>query len=324
VSTKIRPFSDILKDLRDAISWAESRGIIMNASSRIKSYLTHVEAIEQAWRSDGGEALIQTETLNDLVNSLMEGDIMGQVVKEIRKIDCVDNKLLENIDKICAGPRRTEDESDRTSTNRARNLFFELRLGAQFLTARLPVRFDEGADLVTSIDGRTVYIECKRAFTANKLGQLISDARDQLIKNLGRNPLGFGIIALELTRVVPPKEGYVSYSEPNQCHTWSAVQSGDFWSQQEVNIKKRLLRKLDNRILGLIIIFQFPTYRTETRSWGTGFNQEFTGFSHEGKELELFRKLSSCCNAVPESQLSLLIPSARSVAWLSGDRLQQR
>jgi hypothetical protein len=92
VSTKIRPFSDILKDLRDAISWAESRGIIMNASSRIKSYLTHVEAIEQAWRSDGGEALIQTETLNDLVNSLMEGDIMGQVVKKIRKIDRVDNK----------------------------------------------------------------------------------------------------------------------------------------------------------------------------------------------------------------------------------------
>jgi hypothetical protein len=318
VSTKIRPFSDILKDLRDAISWAESRGIIMNASSRIKSYLTHVEAIEQAWRSDGGEALIQKETLDNLVNSLMEGDIIGQVVKEIRKIDFVDNKLLENIDKICAGPRRTEDESDRTSTNRARNLFFELRLGAQFLMARLPVRFGEGADLVTSIDGRTVYIECKRAFTANKLGQLISDARDQLIKNLGRNPLGFGIIALDLTRVVAPKQGYVSYSESNECYTWSTIQSGDFWTHNEVNIKKRLLRKLDNRIIGLIIFFQFPTYRTETGSWGTGFHQEFVGFAHEGKGLELFRKLRSCCDAVPENQLSLVIPSARSVAWPKG------
>lgn len=318
MSTTIRPFSDILRDLRDAISWAERRGLTINASSRVKGYLAHVEAIEQVWRSDGGESLINKKSLPELVNSLMKADIIGQVVREIQETNYIDEELLDGIGKICTGPPRTEDENDKTSTNRARNLFFEFRLGAQFLSGKLPVRFGGDADLQTAIDGRTFYVECKRPFTANKLGQLISDARDQLIKNFSRNPLSFGVIALDLTRVVAPKEGYISYCEPNECHGWSAIRSGDFWGEHEIDIKKRLLRKLDHRIVGLIIFFQFPTYRTMTRSWGTGFHQEFIGFAHEGHGLELFRKMSSHCNAVMESQLNLTLPSARSVAWSSG------
>jgi hypothetical protein len=315
VSTEIRLFSDILRDLRDAISWAEGRGVTINASSRIRRYLAHVEAIEKVWRSDGGEALIERETLANLVNSLMEADVSGQVIKEIRKLSSPDPNLLENIDKSFTGPLRTEDENDRTSSNRARNLFFELRLGAQFLLAGLPVKFGEDADVETDVDGRKIYVECKRPFTANKLGQLISDARDQLIANFGRNPTGFGVIALDLTRILAPKEGYVIYSDPDQCHTWSTMQRENFWRRQEETIKKRLLRQADNRIIGMILFFHFPTFRTVTRSWGTGFYQEFLGFRREGKGLELFRKLSSRCNAVPESRLGLVMPSAQPIGW---------
>jgi hypothetical protein len=176
---------DVRDDLQAAIQWIKERGGRVD-NCRLSNYLSDIHALEASWRVDAGRALIQQKSFRRILNSLMEADAIGQIVRTLRQQNPVPESINDKLFASVCGPILPEEENTATSSNRARNFFFELRLLAQFLNAGLPARLGESPDIETAIDSRSVYLECKRAFPVKALKNLTSKAIDQLLNALSQ------------------------------------------------------------------------------------------------------------------------------------------
>src|SRR5205085_2846437 len=116
----------------------------------------------------GAQALIGEKSLATLLNSLREGDIIGQVIASIRGTDTA-RALASRIFDALQGPEHAKDET--ASSNSARNLFFELRILGRCLAAGLEAKSCLHPDVRIEVDANVVHVECKRVFAASKLEQ---------------------------------------------------------------------------------------------------------------------------------------------------------
>jgi len=206
--SQIREFRDIRADLQAAMQWIKERGGRVD-SSRLSNYLAEIDALEASWRVDGGRALIQQKSLRRILNSLMEADAIGQVVQTLGKHHPVPESINDKLFASVCGPILPEEENSATSSNRARNFFFELRLLAHLLNAGLPAKVGESPDIETAIDSRAVYMECKRVFSVKSIKNLTSKAIDQLLIALSRHSCAIGAIAFDFTKII--RSDYITY-----------------------------------------------------------------------------------------------------------------
>jgi hypothetical protein len=294
--SQIREFTDIRADLQAAMEWIKQRGGRAD-SGRLYNYLRDVEALELSWREDGGRALIQQKPFRQILNSLMEADAIGQIVKTLRQQNPIPESINDKLFECVCGPVLPEDEVAATSSNRARNFFFEFRLLARLLNAGLQARVGESPDIETTIDARTVYLECKRPISVKSLKNLTSKAIDQLLNALSRDSFAIGAIAFDFTKIISPD--YITYLDQTRAPSTLLRKAGEVRQKHEVSILKELQRtskKNKSKICGLIEYCDFPVYNETTNRWGTGWILEFVGIAGT-PGADVLRRLAARCGA---------------------------
>jgi hypothetical protein len=138
-----------------------------------------------------------------MVWSIVEGQQLTTIFAGLQGSDrSVLKRLLR---KALKGPLDPTDEDSDKSTNKPRNILFELLLGAQFHRANFDVKLGGEADLQFDHAGARLYIECKRPFVEKTIPQNVAKARQQLqqrFKEDVRDSGMGGLVAISVSKVL--------------------------------------------------------------------------------------------------------------------------
>ena len=132
----------------------------------------------------------------------------------------------------------------------SRNYSFELTLAARLINAGYATYVDQIADIVSEIEGRTVYFECKRVKSINNLKKNVSSANEQLKKRMqnSKSTGAKGISALNITDVLNPQSEFIFTSSCGNLKRTHSNEMNEFMRSRE----KELRTKASKNILGII------------------------------------------------------------------------
>jgi hypothetical protein len=118
--------------------------------------------------------------------------------------------LRDRLREIVRGPEQIALERAANAGTHARNVAFELVVGARLGTAGFPPRFDGRSDVLVEHEGDVVTIECKRPRSVDAVPDSIDEALTQClgeVERRGSAQVVSALIALELSQVVNPGNG---------------------------------------------------------------------------------------------------------------------
>ena len=204
--------------LDDAMRWLDGLGIRTNAT-RIAQYRKEAHAMALAAKKNTTGSKLTASTFS-------ERCLLAYEIQQIIRIHQAFSRnspsgLVERLEIFVKGPIAATDERPDSSSNRPRNIGFELDLGAKISLAGLPVEFPPGADIVASLGGKQLLVECKRPQNFDTVSGAISTALKQLkgrykpsIHKFGKQR---GIIAIALGKALMAKQhGEITNSEDTQ------------------------------------------------------------------------------------------------------------
>lgn len=159
------------------------------------------------------ERLTAVHAAGKIAETFSRDDVQSTILTfpEIAEFEFIRQHLTPEIDRdlpsklatAASGPELTRAENPKRSTNRPRNILFELTIAATLVSAGFTLEPAGDCDLRTSFEGRPVLIECKRPQWSNNVERAIKDGMGQLQKRLATGPAGrFGILALCVSKVL--------------------------------------------------------------------------------------------------------------------------
>jgi hypothetical protein len=169
--------------------------------ARIRHLISGIEAI-QAGES---EQLLFAKINPDLpffVEALSEAFEVGRMVDFLLPFPRA--VLRPMFQHVLGGPVLPSAETH--NTNQARNIQFELSLGALLSRTGILVEFAE-PDLRCRVADLSFFVACKRIWSPGRLNERIAGAIRQLQRELKPHPDGGGIIAISLSRVLARADG---------------------------------------------------------------------------------------------------------------------
>lgn len=194
--------NEIYSDCEAAIAWAASRGFPVERG-RISTYRrTLAELIAQPEKGWGD--LNESSNQARIANALLE---VRELVSIFRGLSLLEQEATtKGLKHYIKGPFSPTEEMSSTSSNRARNIGFELYLNSLFGFAGLMLTYDTNADLSFIHDGVRVYVEAKRPTNIDAAGKSIREAIKQLSGQLNadESPTTRAMIALDMTKVTNP------------------------------------------------------------------------------------------------------------------------
>lgn len=178
---------------QEALFWVESNGIRVS-STRFAQYLVVLDtAIAEPDR--------EARTDDPLFEKVMEAFDSGAELIYLHRFLGAETgePFRQRLREFVKGPGLQREEDARTSSNRARNLGFELYFGAQLVRAGFRVEFTPEVDV--RVVSPRIEVQCKRPQSARKVRSSLRDACRQL-STLCIADGSIGIIALSISKVV--------------------------------------------------------------------------------------------------------------------------
>jgi hypothetical protein len=196
-------YEHILQNLDRALAFCESIGLGNIAEKsrfahyrRQIAYLLEVIEVRPIPRE-------LAEHQHEYRTALTESIEFGYLLPYLQQCDPI--RVSPKIQACLSGPIMPSDES--STSNRARNLQFELYLASTLWQAGFQPILGEHPDLKCEVDGKWFFFECKRLLSATKLKTRIHEAGKQLRKNRSSAPHGArGIVAVSLFLVLNPTQ----------------------------------------------------------------------------------------------------------------------
>jgi len=133
--------------------------------------------------------------------ALTEGSELAGILSFAKTVPAgaIKRKLVD----VLQGPALPTAEGK--NTNLGRNVLFELNLASKLWRAGFSPILGEHPDILCRVNGRDIYIECKRPLSEKGVGPAYRRALFQLSTNLkGANSDARGVVALSLTRLLNP------------------------------------------------------------------------------------------------------------------------
>ncbi len=132
----------------------------------------------------------------------------------------------------------------------ARDFAFELSIASRFIKGGFTVDLTDVADLIVDINGKKLFIECKRIRSKRKLIKRVKHANTQIGKRLksciSKKPRG--LIALDLTDIINPISSIVICSNINEFYRSSI----DSIKQYVIENSETLKPKHNKQCLGIL------------------------------------------------------------------------
>ena len=111
-------------------------------------------------------------------------------------------RLKPRLERLLAGPPLEADENFDDGTNDARNMGFELVVGAVLAESGATVVLPDDGDLTVEIDGATAGLECKRVRSVRGLRQRVKRAGEQLAGRAGLPNNALRLVAVDASLLV--------------------------------------------------------------------------------------------------------------------------
>lgn len=194
--------SELLEDFNAAVAWIASIGFSVERG-RIAEYQRVLTKSVERFDLYGWAFESQTHA-QQVCTTLLE---IREFVSIHRGLSGLSGSaVLREIPYLLKGPFQPTDELSESSSNRPRNIGFELYLAALFASANMHPIYGTDADLCFEHNGHLFFVEAKRPSAPHRVGRLIKDANKQLKQRLksSRDNMTRGLIALDLTKVINP------------------------------------------------------------------------------------------------------------------------
>lgn len=193
-------FAQISEELSAASDWFEEVGVQVSKTriGRYRVLLSRLVAVQD--RAKIKEFFSDTE-LQEFLLLFHEVDELLFVYRHLGKNS--DQYLRARLLSICEGPYLASFEDPGNSSNRPRNILFELTVAANLAACGMTVDYSDPSDLRVQFDDRTVFIECKRPQYEHQVNSRIKSGLDQLRKRIARASDGsVGILAVSIGKML--------------------------------------------------------------------------------------------------------------------------
>jgi|SRR5580658_133747 hypothetical protein len=192
-------FSDLADRLNEAVSWLGRFGIQVERG-RLGAYRKAINELVTlvAKKSSERRPALFPKSANDLFEA-----------NEIATIHAAfadgrhDDFVRERLQAFAGGPLRYVDEDPSSSSNRPRDLAFELLVGARLIASGLQLEAAGLADVSATVGLQRLIFECKRPQSEKRIERRAIEARDQLLERC-RDASSVGVIAIDTTKLTNP------------------------------------------------------------------------------------------------------------------------
>jgi hypothetical protein len=192
----------ILNGLDGTLRFCRDLGLVRHVEgSRFEKHRAWVAELIAELKTGGQEAA-RAAFHRDPVRSftaLTEGSELAGILPFLLSVspEMIKRKLRD----VLKGPPLATAET--ANTNQARNVLFELNVASKLWRGGFAPELGEQPDVGCWVDGRAVYVECKRPFSENGARQAYTDALAQIDIGLKSAPAGArGVVALSVTRLL--------------------------------------------------------------------------------------------------------------------------
>jgi hypothetical protein len=193
---------ELLEDFLAAVEWIASAGFAVERG-RVSEYQRVLTKAVDRYESHGW-AFEDQHHEQQVCTTLLETREFISIHRGLAGFS--DSAALKEIPLLLKGPFLPNDELATSSSNRPRNIGFELYLAALFSAAGIQPIYGTNADLCFEHNGHVFFVEAKRPSVPHRSCKLIKEANKQLKQRLksSKNEMTRGLIALDLTKVVNP------------------------------------------------------------------------------------------------------------------------
>lgn len=249
-------YEAIAQEYNAAIDWMATLGIKVSPG-RTTHYAKIIEYWKDAYKSASENEA--KDALPSFVSSVFEVHDFIDIYNAFKN-EPIDNLggLRNKLEKGVNGPINSADETSKSTS--ARNYIFEALMAAR---SHHPCRgvhaiLNADSDTGISIDGKKLWIECKRISSASKIEANIKDASNQLEKILSKKQGSGnrGIVAIDVTKILNPNSDLYVQKNDN-----TLIESIDRMMDQFINSNssqwEKVYSRRNKKIIGTIIRFSF-------------------------------------------------------------------
>ncbi|HED00161.1 MAG TPA: hypothetical protein ENN18_07245 [Proteobacteria bacterium] len=253
---KRQKYQDILKSLSELDHWLSNLGIRIQYD-RLHRHLQNIRYLAE---------LVDTKNTHKLSNdqkikiswSLVEATEFQDIYPVIRNYSSKHPELVkQKVKDALKGPADSNSES--TSSNIGRNTVFELNLATRLMAKNIPVRLSKNPDILCSINGRDIFIQCKRPFWEKNIPVNISCAKSQLTRDLNQaetRTSSRGIIAISISRALNKGDMlFIGRGEANMLERLT-----DDVESLGNKYKRTWSKIVDTRIIGILFHIITPSF----------------------------------------------------------------
>lgn len=251
--------------LDEALKWFSNLGIKVS-KSRIEQYKKDVDFVLEAVSKNNIDSLTTDEYFMKVINSFVESDELIFIYEGISDIN--DLKVWRKVPTLFKGPLFITDELIKSSSNRARDIEFELFVTSLFSKSGFNFDFSTEADLVLKNSDLTIFIECKRPNSIKSLSANVRKASKQLKKRYQLKQYlmpKYGIIFLSVEKILNPDHFFLIADDETEI---------DFKIREKVN---RFVDQNQNlwytikeaQTLGVIIFFKTIAIQRKSKIFTT-------------------------------------------------------
>lgn len=251
-----RSYEDIFLQYSAAMSWMEELGIKLSAGRT-----AHYKRVIGRWKDMYMTATpVQAqEVYADFISSMFEVNAFITVHKAFKNSPIAQiTSIIQKLEKGVNGPMNAVSETSDSST--ARNFLFEATIAAKShrpdrgVEAILNAKSDTGIQ----IDGKKIWIECKRVTTIRKIEGNVRKAVKQLaVIFAGEVGSGHrGMVALDISKIL--NQGDKIYFAKNDDELLASISTiMDDFINKYCPIWERIYGDGQRKIIGTIINFSF-------------------------------------------------------------------
>lgn len=206
-------YRDLANGINAACEWLNDHGLHY-PRTRIGEYKRHLNELANYWEQGKIEELLRIRDFPTLLNSSHEASELSYIYKGLASLP--GSSVTSRLQEFIKGPPSSKNENA-SSSNRGRNIAFELYTAARLAEAGFTIDLTKEADIIVHILDHEVFVECKRPQKDHQVNSNVKAALRQLesrYTSASRPEMARGIIAVAIGKILNPDMLFLQ--EPTQ------------------------------------------------------------------------------------------------------------
>ncbi|BAV33638.1 hypothetical protein SCL_1327 [Sulfuricaulis limicola] len=249
-------FEAIYTQYSAAIAWMKNIGVKIGPGRT-----SHYEKIVGYWKDTYKTASAEEgkKIFPDFVSSIYEIYDFVSIYSALKEVPNGQlTSITEKLQKAVNGPINAVEETPDSTT--ARNFLFEASVAARAYRPDKGVTtiLDAKSDTGISIDGKKIWVECKRITTTNKIESNARKASRQL-EDILKRQIGSGhrgIVAFDISKILNAGDK-IFVSENDTALMSSVDRMMDQFMKEFSHIWQKVYTRRNRKIIGTIVRFAF-------------------------------------------------------------------